>query len=303
MSFRVALGSCARTGSNGAVFDAIAAEDPLMYLALGDLHYSNIESSSIDPFLSAYDRVLTSPGQSALYRSTPVAYIWDDHDYGPDDAGASAPGRRAAREAYRRTVPHYPVVAGDAAINQAFTIGRVRFVVTDSRSEQDETTMLGDEQLEWLIDELTTSSRTHAVVVWANSVPWIAAAVPGADGWAGHADERRRIADAIATAGIDNLVMVSGDAHMVAIDDGSNSDYSTDGGAGFPVLHAAALDRPGNVKGGPYSEGAFPGGGQYGLLDIDDRGSEVTVTLTGRTWDGKTLVELRYTVAADPPGP
>jgi hypothetical protein len=195
------------------------------------------------------------------------------------------------------------VVAGDAAINQAFTIGRVRFVMTDSRSEQDETTMLGDEQLEWLIDELTTSSRTHAVVVWANSVPWIAAAVPGADGWAGHADERRRIADAIATAGIDNLVMVSGDAHMVAIDDGSNSDYSTDGGAGFPVLHAAALDRPGNVKGGPYSEGAFPGGGQYGLLDIDDRGSEVTVTLTGRTWDGKTLVELRYTVAADAPGP
>lgn len=36
---------------------------------------------------------------------------------------------------------------------------------------------------------------------------------------------------------------------MLAFDDGSNSDYSDDGGAGFPVMQAAPLDRWGSTKG------------------------------------------------------
>ncbi|MFW2334417.1 hypothetical protein, partial [Ilumatobacter sp.] len=92
---------------------------------------------------------------------------------------------------------------------------------------------------------------------------------------------------------VDNLVMVSGDAHMVAIDDGTNSAYASDGGGGFPVLHAAALDRPGSVKGGPYSEGAFPGPGQYGKIEItDDGGATIGVRLSGSDWEGTELVDL-----------
>lgn len=295
-SFTVTAGSCARVGSNGAVFDALAAERGLFHLALGDLHYGNIESTQTGPFLQAYDRVLTQPGQAAFYRGSPVAYVWDDHDYGPNDAGASSPSRDASREVFAQVVPHYPYASPGGTINQAFTIGRVRFVLTDSRSEQTDTTLLGQEQLEWLTGELVAASRSHALVVWANPLPWIGEARDGADGWAGHSQERRHIADALAQAGVRNLVMVSGDAHMVAIDDGSNSDYSTVGGAGFPVLHAAALDRPGGVKGGPYSEGTFPGGGQYGVIDIDDDGGSVTVTLTGRRWDGSELVRYTHTV-------
>lgn len=37
--------------------------------------------------------------------------------------------------------------------------------------------------------------------------------------------------------------------HGIAIDDGSNSDYSTYGGSGFPVIQAAPLDRWGSAKG------------------------------------------------------
>ena len=93
--------------------------------------------------------------------------------------------------------------------------------------------------------------------------------------------------------------MVSGDAHMVALDDGSNSDYSTTGGAGFPVFHAAPLDRPGSIKGGPYSDGAFDGPGQFGLLDIDDRGDTIAVTATGSNWEGEILVRRTFTFPVD----
>jgi hypothetical protein len=90
--------------------------------------------------------------------------------------------------------------------------------------------------------------------------------------------------------------MVSGDAHMLAIDDGSNNRFSTSGAAGFPVFQAAPLDRPASVKGGPYSEGVSARPGQYGLIDIADDGTTVDVTLTGRTWDGQRPVAYTFVV-------
>ncbi|MBC6445889.1 alkaline phosphatase D family protein [Actinokineospora xionganensis] len=298
-SLTVAFGGCARTGSNGAVFDAIRALRPDLYIATGDLHYGNPDTPDVGRFAGFYRRTLTAPAQAALYRSVPIAYVWDDHDYGPNDADASAPTRAAARAAYDRYVPHYPLASGPGeAINQAFTLGRVRFVLTDTRSERTAATMLGERQLAWLRQELVTASHTHAVVVWVNPDPWIAPADPTGDDWGGYAQERRVVADTIAEAGIRNLVMVSGDAHMVAIDDGTNTDYSTSGYPGFPLLHAAALDRPGGVKGGPYSEGAFPGAGQFGTLTVTDAGASVAVTLTGRDWRGEVLAEHRFTVPA-----
>ena len=303
-SITVAFGSCARTGSNGAVFDAIRAVGADLYVAEGDLHYGNVTDDDPDRFLGLYDRVLTAPAQAALYRSLPVAYMWDDHDYGPNNADAGSPSRDAARSVYRQAVPHHPLPAGAdlGAIYQGFTMGRVRFLLTDTRSERTDASMLGAQQLAWLLDELRTASRSYALVVWVNPDPWIAPADPGDDDWGGYPDERRRIADAIAEAGTHNLVMLSGDAHMVALDDGTNSDYSTAGGAGIPVLHAAALDRPGRVKGGPYSHGTFPGAGQFGVLTLHDAGGDrITVDLAGRDWTGRTLVEHTLQVRVPTP--
>jgi hypothetical protein len=158
--------------------------------------------------------------------------------------------------------------------------------------------MLGARQLDWLENELVASARTHALVVWVNPDPWVAAADPAADNWGGYPAERRHLADVIAGAGIRNLVMVAGDAHMVAIDDGSHTGYGTTGSGGFPLLQAAALDRPGNVKGGPYSEGAYPGAGQFGTVSVsDDGGPTVDVELAGRNWRGEILVSYRTTIA------
>jgi hypothetical protein len=297
-SFTVAVGACARTGSNGAVFDAVRAVDPLLYLQLGDLHYGNVARDDVAAFGDRFRDVLTAPAQAALYRSVPVAYVWGDHDFGSNDADATSPSRDAAREAYRRYVPHHELTEGDGGpIHHAFTVGRVRIVLTDTRSERTATTMLGGRQLAWLEEELVTAGREHALVIWVNPDPWVAPDEPGRDDWGGFAAERRRIADVIAAAGIENLVMVSADAHMVAIDDGTNSDYSSTGGGGFPVLHAAALDATGSYKGGPYSEGAFPGAGQFGTVRIEDSGGDtVGVELAGRNWGGEVVMSLRTTL-------
>jgi phosphodiesterase/alkaline phosphatase D-like protein len=300
-SFTIAVGSCARTGSSGAVFDAIRAVDPLLFVHMGDLHYANIARDDAVLFGERYEDVLASPAQAALYRSVPVAYVWGDHDFGAENADSSSPSRAAARAAYRAYVPHHDLVEA-GAIHHAFTVGRVRVVMTDTRSERTDTTMLGRRQLAWLQEELVTASQDHALVLWVNVDPWVAPAEAGRDDWGGFADERRRIADTIADAGIKNLVMVSGDAHMVAADDGTNTDYSSDGGGGFPLLHAAAMDAPGLVKGGPYSEGVFPGAGQFGTVTVTDTGGvTVDVELAGRNWRNEVLVSYRTTLPLPAP--
>jgi MFS family permease/3',5'-cyclic AMP phosphodiesterase CpdA len=289
-SFTFAFSSCARTGSNAAVFDAIRAVDPLFFLVSGDLFYADIDENSRSRFLTAYDRLLTQPAPAALLRSTAAAYVWDDHDFG-GAAGSSSESAPAARWAFDAAVPHHPL--GGRTINQAFTAGRVRFLLLDTRSARvPGVTMLGREQLAWLERELVVARDRAALTVVVSPVPWIGGE---ADGWGGYPAERARLSRLVARERITNLLMLAGDAHMLAIDDGSNSDHSGTGRGGFPVFHAGALDRPGSVKGGPYSEGAFPGAGQFGTVTVRDEGARVTVTLTGRDRTGAPVVTHRFT--------
>lgn len=96
-------------------------------------------------------------------------------------------------------------------------------------------------------------------VIWLSSRPWIAGAEEGSDTWGGFARQRHRIANEIARLKINNLIVVSGDAHMLAADDGTHSYYADEklGHRGFPVLQAAPLAKYGSTKGGPYTEGCF----------------------------------------------
>lgn len=307
-SFTFAFSSCARTGSNGSVYDTIREHDPLFFLITGDFHYSNIEDNDPDQFRDALDDVLTSPSQSALYRSTPIAYTWDDHDFGPNGANRTSASAPAAQTVYRQVVPHYQLETGEAGpIYQALTVGRVRFIVTDVRSARSPSTdpdgpaktMLGAEQKAWFKEELLAANGLYPLIVWVNADPWIDEAGAGKDTWGGYAKERAELANFIADNEISGLVMLSGDAHALAIDDGTNSDYSDNGGASFPVMHAAALDRHGSEKGGPYSEGIFPGSGQFGLMTVtDDGGGSIEVTLSGRDYKDEEIVGLTFNVAA-----
>jgi hypothetical protein len=303
-SFTIALGSCIQTGSNGAVFDQIRAANPLFFLIPGDFQYDNIARDSMDAFEHTYEANLLQPAQQALYLTAPTVYVWDDHDYGGDNSDRTSISRESAWQAYRRYVPHGELANPDTGpINFAFTQGRVRFVVVDGRSARDpagtpDRSMLGDEQIAWLKSEFLAARDAGLAIAWVNTVPWIDKADDAKDTWGGFAEERHALAQFIAANGLtDRIVMLSGDAHMVAADDGTNSNYSDFPGDGFPVLHAAALDRRGNTKGGPYSEGTHPGPGQFGLLTVEDNGGDtITMRFSGRNWKGDELLGLQFTL-------
>ena len=309
MSFRVAAASCASTGSRSSVFSTIQALDPNLLIHMGDFHYENISANDPARFLRAYDDVFESRTQSDLYRNVPIAYVWDDHDYGPNDADRTSPSRAASRQVYRDAVPHYPLPAGDTTINQAFTIGRVRFILTDMRSERtpirapddDKKSMLGPAQRVWLLEELAAAAARYPLVVWVSTVPWITREGDPQDGWQPFARERTMIADHIKRVGLGTrIIMLSGDAHMSAMDDGTNSNYASDaapGEPGFVVVHAAPFDRWTSFKGGPYSHAVSRKRGQFATLDVRDDGEVLTVAITGRSKvPGQVIAGLQLTV-------
>ncbi|HSE08082.1 MAG TPA: alkaline phosphatase D family protein [Nocardioidaceae bacterium] len=303
-TFTFAFASCARTGSNGVVYDAIRRQRPLFFLSVGDWFYGDVDSNDPDLVRRQYEANLSSPSQAALYASTPFAYVWDDHDFGGNDADSTAPAKPATMDIYRRFVPHYPLRDGpESPIFQAFTVGDVRFVLTDPRSAREPPgesprSLLGDQQRRWLLRELRQADQ-YGLVVWANGAPWVGRPDPTSDRWTAFAQERRLIADTIAENGVDNLLMVSGDAHMLAYDDGTHTDYSPVGDAGFPLFHAASLDRRGSIKGGPYTGPVIPGGGQFGTVEIRDDGATVRVTMTARNWKDEVLFTRTFSARRD----
>ena len=112
-SFTFAFGNCARIGSNASSFDRIREAGPDLLLHLGDFAYMDFWTDDRAAVRGMYDTQLTTPAMDALVRSVPVAYMWDDHDFGPNDADSTAASGPAAQVVYRQAVPHPDLPAGD----------------------------------------------------------------------------------------------------------------------------------------------------------------------------------------------
>ena len=373
-SFKFAFASCARTGSTLDTFDRIRENNPLFFMHMGDFQYLDIRTNSRALFRAAYDSVLASPQQSDLYRHIPMTYVWDDHDFGGNNANRRSKTHEAVRLTYEEYVPHYPLpFEKDGPISQTFSVGRVKFIMTDLRSERDSVTnkddatksLLGDKQKAWLKQQLIEANGKYPLIVWMSTVPWIGNSATniyrnvrtneygfihhtnlvgrtnaqaggrgfgqgGAGGtneisgsrtnssrgqrgrgaqpprtdddhWSVFTTERREMADFIKENGIKGVCIIHGDSHMLAADDGSNSDYATGGGAPIPVMCGGPLDQNPSLKGGPYSQGVYKmktGEGGFGLMSVDDRGSRIDVTYSGRNNRNEEKITMKFTVPA-----
>ena len=294
--------------SDSKIFDVIRNYNTpslALFIHMGDLHYRNDflnEETNIDDYRKNYDKVMTQDKQRNFYQNLPIAYIWDDHDYGPNNSDATHTLKYIASQAYREQVPHYYLeesveeTSQTGAIYQSFMIGRVRFIMTDNRFYKDKlpeenssigNSILGTRQKKWFFEQLrqgkvNQNANKERLTIWVNSIPWIAGGegFETKDAWDRYPAERREIANFIKDNGIDKLLMISGDAHMLALDDGeegSANSYAQNGGGSFPVIHAASLDSKPSVKGGPYNNGAIKGRKQWGVLHFTDDGNKIEV--------------------------
>jgi len=264
---------------------------PQLFLHLGDLHYGDINSTQVEDHLRAYlTRFLMGKKEQAFCQRVPMDYIWDDHDYcGNNSAGPSACGN-AARDAYLGAFPGYAPYRQAAGLAHSFQNGRVRFIVLDLRSERTDSTIMSREQMNWLKEELRYAHRNNQLALILSSVSWYGNET---DNWGGFPEERQEIIAFMEQNNLHRVAIICGDAHMNALDDGSNAsvlnpNQATNNPAkkAIPVIQAGALLSFGSNKGGSYSHGAFVnplGAGQWVECQIvDNDAGAIALRVTGQ---------------------
>jgi len=95
---RIAFGSCAKQDKDQPIWDAVLAAKPDLFIFLGD----NIYADTRDPEVmrAKYAMLAAKPGFQKLKETTPILAIWDDHDYGEDDAGSEYPMKEESRRQF-----------------------------------------------------------------------------------------------------------------------------------------------------------------------------------------------------------
>lgn len=242
------------SGSQHPIFEEMANENPLFFLHLGNMHYGDV-TGDLETRIGYIDKVVGSASQEQLYRRTAFSYMWNDRDYLGKNTLGDEPGRAAALESYKAVIPSHQ--SPGSPLYQAYTIGTVRFIVSDLRSEVTEDSIMSDEQREWLKTELSNAGD-YDFVIWVTPSTWMGDDLTQND-WTGRPADRMEISEMISALPSQNVLVLSAGTEMFAFDDGSHTAYGdfspNETVMSFPILMSGPADRLGQIVEANYSEG------------------------------------------------
>lgn len=246
---KIAFGSCAKESKDQPIWEAVLATKPDLFIFLGD----NVYLDTRDPqeMSTKYARLAAKPGFQRLRDTIPILAVWDDHDYGENDAGAEFPQKEIARQIFCD-------FWGEAAtsprrtrdgIYASHVFGRagqvVQVIMPDLRFNRSEILKLdlgGKLYKDWEREliaagkpvpgpyarnpDLKSSMLGEAQWAWLEAqlrVPadirilasslQVVADFPGWEAWINYAQDHQRLLDTIRRTGANGLICLSGDTH------------------------------------------------------------------------------------------
>jgi alkaline phosphatase D len=234
-NFKLAIGSCAFInesaydrpgepyGGSYGIFDSIVAKDPDLMLWLGDnIYLREVDFGSKSGIYHRYRHCRSTPEMQKLMTHCPNVAIWDDHDFGPNDANGSFIHKDWTLEAFRDQWANpssgVPGTCGENGIATSFQFSDVEFFLLDNRynrtgpnvKQGEKPTILGDDQLNWLIQALAMSKAPFKMVAiggqFLNTEPY-------PDNYSTYPEERQKILDAIDANNITGVIFLTGDRH------------------------------------------------------------------------------------------
>jgi len=289
---RIAFGSCAGQEQDQSIWNTVRAASPQAFLFMGDNVYGDVTSPDMRELVDAYNTLADSRPFAQFAKDVPILAVWDDHDFGRNDAGAEFEYRERSEAIF---LDFWNVGQDDErrqreGIYQSFMAGpeqsRVQIIMLDTRSfrsplkKTDERnapgkerylpdpdpgkTMLGEAQWRWLETELQKPAKVRLLV---SSIQVIADG-HGWERWGNLPLERQRLYDTIKRSGAKGVVLLSGDRHLSAM-------YAYDTDMPYPLyeITASSLNRPigdrARGEAGPYRLQEVFTEANFGTLDID----------------------------------
>lgn len=205
-------------GGDYEIFSHMAKEKADAMLWLGDhIYLREADWDTRSGIYKRYTHTRKLPELQALLRSTHHYAIWDDHDYGPNDADRSYNGKHWTREAFTHFWGNPSYGVNNEGIYSQFTLSDCHFFMLDNRwwrSPNNRKTgnreILGEQQLNWLIDALKNSKASFKFVCIGGQVLNTAAVY---ENYAGYAEERDKLLQLLDEEEIKNVLFLTGDRH------------------------------------------------------------------------------------------
>jgi alkaline phosphatase D len=324
---RIAFGSCARESTPQPVWDAVLARRNDLFIFLGDNIYG--DSHDMRVLEAKYAKFAAIPGFVRLRETTPLAAIWDDHDFGENDGGGDYPQKDASRRLFLdfwNEPADSPRRARDG-VYASYVFGppgeRVQLILPDLRYNR--TALLpidlgGAEYGDWgrkrvaaglplpgpyarnpdhaatMLGErqwqwLERQLEVPAEVRLFGSSVQVLADFTGWEGWACFARDRDRLFDAIRRKRANGLLFLSGDIHYSEL---SKLDVNVP----YPLwdLTSSGLTEEWRIA-TPNANRASEvvADANFGFVDIDWRGAATTLAI-GIT-DAKGVTRMSWSVA------
>lgn len=210
-------------GTPTAIFDAIVDRKPDAMIWLGDNTYLREgDVGSRAGIFKRYAHTRAWTGSQRLFATVPNYAIWDDHDYGPNDADYTYALKHDARDAFMAYWPNPSFgIEPHKGITSTFDVADVQVFLMDDRWYRTPNArtdiprrILGEQQLQWLNDALASSKATFKVVAIGSQV---LSDNMKREGFAWSPEERDTLIAAITRLKISGVMFISGDVHFAEL--------------------------------------------------------------------------------------
>ena len=160
-------------GGGYSIFKTILESEPdYMIWAGNTAHLRESDWTTQSGYLKRFSTARAVPELQALLANVPNIATWAQHDYATKNVGKYYANREFAEQAFKAFWPRPTQIPGLPGVMTRFRHSDVDFILLDVRSHRINSVksdsfpkILGDEQIEWLRQELIASTATFKVVV------------------------------------------------------------------------------------------------------------------------------------------
>lgn len=323
---KILFGSCGHQDKDIPIFDAINQEKGDLFIFLGDNIYG--DTNDMQVLADKYQRLGAKQGFKTLKQQTPIIAMWDDHDFGQNDAGKEYPHKEASRQimldfwqepenSSRRTRPD--------GIYTSYFYGegkqKVQVIMPDLRWNRDKlnsvseieyytqrklanqgpysptkvkgASMLGETQWLWLEEEL---KKPAAIKLIASSLQLLPD-FTGWESWANFPEDRNRLFALIKKHKVNGVIIISGDTHW-----GEISNYSQD--LDYPLIEMTSsglTEKWKDVSPNKHRVGNFTHDVNYGDLSIDWQQTDPAISLSLKGINGNVIMQSQFSLSSISP--
>lgn len=228
--FTIAFGSCNNQTYRQPLWDPIIKNDPNLFIWAGDNVYADTDDAEV--MKSDYRKQKNNEAYQRLLNRTEVIGTWDDHDYGKNDGGANWYFKEESQQIFldffdvpedsprrdREGVYHSEIYESEKGSVKVVLLDARYFRSELERSEEEgrryapsEGELLGEQQWQWLQEELSNSEADFNIVV---SGIQMLSGEHGYEAWANFPNELKKLQDLIVSSEAQNVILLSGDRHI-----------------------------------------------------------------------------------------